>query len=132
MRVLVCGGRDFDDAARVRQVLDHYHAQRPFSVVIHGAARGADSLAGQWARAWRIPELPFPADWLDLKTEPVVTRRRQDGTPYNALAGLSRNTRMLREGKPTLVIAFPGDDGTADMVRKSHMAKVPVLEIPRA
>ena len=130
-RVLVCGGRDYSDKARLFAILDHYHREAgSFECLIHGAASGADSLAGEWAVARAVPVLPFPAVWDDLTTHPVVTRHRRDGTPYNVLAGSIRNTRMLREGSPTVVIAFPGGKGTADMVRKSHMANVPVLVIP--
>lgn len=130
-RVLVCGGRDYADRARLFAVLDHYHAESGgFSAVIHGAAKGADLLAAEWAEARSVPVLPFPAAWENLVDQPVVTRRRADGSAYNVLAGSIRNTRMLVEGCPSVVIAFPGGSGTADMVRKSHMAKVPVLEIP--
>lgn len=113
-RVLVCGGRDFVDHARVHAVLDHYHASNPFSVVISGAARGADTLAAEWADTRGISVLPFPADW--------------DG--HGRGAGPIRNAQMLREGKPDVVIAFPGGRGTADMVRRAEKAGVPVLRIP--
>jgi hypothetical protein len=36
---------------------------------------------------------------------------------------------MLDEGKPDLVIAFPGGRGTADMVKKARRAGVEVVEI---
>ena len=113
-RVLVCGGRDFVDHARVRAVLDHYHNDNPFSVVIHGAARGADTLAAEWADARSIRVLPFPADW--------------DG--HGRSAGHIRNAQMLREGKPDVVIAFPGGRGTANMIDQAERAGVPVLRIP--
>lgn len=41
-------------------------------------------------------------------------------------AGPIRNQRMLDEGKPDLVVAFPGGRGTADMVRRAKAAGVPV------
>jgi hypothetical protein len=36
---------------------------------------------------------------------------------------------MLTEGKPDLVVAFPGGRGTADMVRRAYAANVIVKEI---
>lgn len=36
---------------------------------------------------------------------------------------------MLSEGKPSLVVAFPGGEGTADMVRKARAAGVEVVEV---
>lgn len=43
MKVLVCGGRDFADEAAVTLVLGRL--LRPGDVVVHGAARGADSMS---------------------------------------------------------------------------------------
>lgn len=114
-RVLVCGGRDFTDANRIWSVLDHYlRAADNFACLIHGAARGADAISGEWAKARSVPVEVFPADWV------------QHGT----LAGPIRNAQMLREGKPTLVISFPGGAGTRNMVDRAKRAGVPVLEIP--
>ena len=42
------------------------------------------------------------------------------------------NQRMLDEGKPDLVVAFPGAGGTKDMVRRAVKAGVPVHEVNRA
>lgn len=115
MKVLVCGGRDFNDAARVHFVLDHYHAEATgFTLVIHGAARGADSLAGQWAILRDVAQRAFPADW----------------NRHGRSAGHKRNAQMLVEGKPDLVIAFPGGRGTADMIRQARAAGVWVVEVP--
>jgi hypothetical protein len=36
MRVLVCGGRDFDDAGLMINVLDRLHTEELFTVLIHG------------------------------------------------------------------------------------------------
>lgn len=106
-RVIVCGGRDFNDYARVCEVLDRLHASRPFAVLRHGAARGADSLAGRWARERGVPEEQVPANW---------TRDRK-------AAGPIRNQQMLDMGAD-LVVAFPGGRGTEDMVKRAHTAGV--------
>ena len=36
---------------------------------------------------------------------------------------------MLDEGKPDLVIAFPGGKGTADMARRAREAGIEVIEV---
>jgi ABC-type sugar transport system substrate-binding protein len=36
---------------------------------------------------------------------------------------------MLDEGKPDIVVAFPGGTGTADMVRRARKAGVVVIEV---
>lgn len=109
-RVLVCGGRDFDDGDLVFSVLDEI---RP-AVVIEGAASGADHHAHNWAiNRGRLNET-YAANW----------RLHGKG------AGPLRNQRMIDEGKPDLVVAFPGGRGTADMVRRAKAAGIPVREVP--
>ena len=110
--VLVCGGRNYNDRAHTFLTLDRMHKERPITKVIHGAARGADTLGGDWARARRIPVQAFPAQW---NTE-------------GRAAGPKRNQRMLDQGHPTEVLAFPGGTGTADMKRRARTAGVPVLD----
>ena len=59
MRVLVCGGRNYRNRDRVFQVLDSIEP----SVVIHGGARGADQLAGAWAKERQVSCKTYPAQW---------------------------------------------------------------------
>ena len=119
MRILVCGGRDFDDWAMLCAWLDLALAHFGPFVVVEGEAIGADFLARVWAK-WRgLDYLPFPADW------------KQHG--YRA--GPIRNQQMLDEGAPDVVIAFPGGTGTADMVARSRAKGLPVYiaeSFPRA
>ena len=63
MRVLVCGGREYNDASQLIHELDSLHREMPIAELIHGAARGADSLAAAWAHSRGVPDRPFPADW---------------------------------------------------------------------
>jgi hypothetical protein len=109
MRVLVCGGRDFDDYALVEQELGKLN----ISCLIHGAARGADSLGAKYAALHGIPVQAFPADWKR----------------YGRGAGPIRNAQMLREGKPDVVVAFLGGRGTAHIVALAHHNHVRVTSI---
>lgn len=115
MRLLVCGGRDFSDHDAMNKTLDEWHFDGldPVEVLIHGAAPGADRLAYGWANARGVPALAYPADW----------------TRHGRAAGPIRNQQMLEEGRPDLVIAFPGGRGTADMVRRAKDAGIVVVEI---
>jgi hypothetical protein len=100
MRVLVCGGRNFTD----RQFIwDYLNTLKDVECIIEGDARGADRLAGEWARHNGIPNYKYPADW----------------TRHGKAAGPIRNTEMLR--------AFPGGTGTNDMVTKARAAEVRVV-----
>lgn len=111
MRILVCGGRDFTDTKYAYKVLDQLYDQFLFDVVVEGDAQGADRIAGFWARKHKIDNLKFPADWKK----------------YGKAAGPIRNQQMLDEGKPDLVIAFPGGGGTADMIERAEKAGVEVI-----
>lgn len=116
MRVLVCGGRDYNDVKKVFHVLDQIHADgENISVIIEGEARGADVAAAAWACSRGVPIAPYPAQW----------------GRYGNGAGPIRNRQMLIEGKPDLVVAFPGREGTANMVAQARKAGVPVEVIPR-
>lgn len=111
MRVLVCGGRDYYDRAFLWGYLDHLGPPE-VSAIISGMATGADTLAARWGKQLGIPVYEFHADW----------------NKHKRAAGPIRNQRMLDEGKPDLVIAFPGGRGTADMVRRARAAGVRVEE----
>jgi hypothetical protein len=110
MKLLVCGGRDYTDRAALFAALDYLHARRVIELIIHGAARGADKLAAEWAGARGIQSRAFPALWH----------------AHGKAAGCIRNQHMLDCGKPDGVVAFPGGCGTADMINRSQTAGVPV------
>lgn len=111
MKALICGGRDFYDYNTLFSALDRIHTIRKITLVIEGEQRGADLLARTWAEENQVPVLPFPAEWNRL----------------GSFAGHARNSRMLNEGKPDLVIAFPGGKGTMNMVNQAKAAGVPVV-----
>jgi YspA, cpYpsA-related SLOG family len=115
MRVLVCGGRSFDDLPLLDRTLDELHAGRPITTVIHGGAAGADTMAHFWAGAAGVPIDVYLARWKE----------------HGKAAGPIRNQRMLDEGKPDLVVAFPGGRGTADMIRRAERAGVPVRAVAK-
>lgn len=119
MRVLVCGDRkpsrwgipDFQQW--IYNHLDQLHKYKMIDSVVEGDAPGVDRIAGYWARKNGLTNLKFPVDW----------------EKYGTAAGPIRNKQMLDEGKPDLVIAFPGGKGTANMVKLAKRAGVEVIEI---
>lgn len=113
MRVLVCGGRDYSDEEKVNDTLDRINTETAITCVVEGRARGADNLAKKWADGRRIRCEGFPALWRS----------------YGQSAGPIRNKQMLEEGKPDLVVAFPGGKGTANMVKLAKEAGIEVIEI---
>lgn len=125
MRVLICGGRNYGvgDTKRaleeresfdsLMKVLEVEPDEEPVTCVIHGGAPGVDSLADAWAKRQKIPVEVFPADW----------------DAHGRAAGPLRNQRMLDEGKPDIVVAFPGGRGTADMLRRARKSEAIIVEV---
>ena len=112
IRVLVTGGRDYNNAQLVGDVLWRLAVVYGRLTIIHGNARGLDTLAAKWAEKMCQLVLAFPADWAK----------------HGKAAGPIRNQQMLTEGKPDLVVAFPGGKGTADMVARTRKAGIPLLQ----
>jgi hypothetical protein len=111
MKVLVCGGRDYFNSKRLESVLDTIDAEKAITAIVHGAYRGADLLAQAWALKREVVYIGVPAKWRRMGPR----------------AGPERNQRMLDDWGPfDLVVAFPGGDGTADMVRRASAAGVQV------
>jgi hypothetical protein len=109
-RILVCRSRNFTDAALLEACLDEIPR---ITAIIKGGAAGTDRLARHFARLRDVTVETFPAQWAT----------------HRLAAGPIRNKRMLVEGKPDLVVAFPGGPGAADMVRQARAAGVKVIEV---
>ncbi len=72
-----------------------------------------------WLRLRGIPREPYEVrqgEWDEIGKKAVPLR----------------NQRMLDEGNPDLVVAFPGGGGTKDMVRRAVKARVPIHGVNRA
>lgn len=112
--LLVCGGRDYDDHEAAWSALAQVLARHPdITTIRHGDARGADSLAADFAEREGLLNDPWPADW----------------EAHGKAAGPRRNAEMLTvEPVPFACVAFPGGQGTADMVRRCRAAGVPVWD----
>lgn len=144
MRILVCGGRDFAYVVRTKantddeppevqvKLLEYKYIQEELNrivnkvsifydptnnwlptdiVIIHGGARGTDRAASDFAVVSYCQQQCFSADWKK----------------YGTRAGYIRNQQMLDEGKPDVVVAFPGGMGTAMMVRLAGQAGIKVI-----
>lgn len=147
LHIVVTGGRHYDRRDRVFQALDELHAATPIAMVAHGAcgvapersigypmlreeyanrpgeiasrapARAGMTGADRWADEWAIERGVWVGRWF-----------AQWVAEGNA-AGAIRNTRMLDEAKPDVVVAFPGRVGTADCMQKARKLGIRVVEI---
>ena len=113
-RILICGGRDPSNEvcdAVWNWVMENC---KEGDVVIHGAAPGVDDQAMIAAQTLPgVKHLPFQADW----------------NRHGRAAGPIRNQRMIVEGKPDIVVAFPGGLGTANMVKQARQYGIMVREV---
>src|SRR6478735_4722343 len=100
MRVIVCGDRNWRDYWAIYDVLNRLDRS---SVIIHGAARGADQMAGIIGKNLGFEVISVPAEW----------------DKHGRAAGPIRNKKML-DMAPDLVIAFHEDirnsKGTKNML----------------
>jgi hypothetical protein len=127
VRVLICGSRNWTNKAPIFTYLDGLLVSCKKAggqlVVIEGGAKGADVIAQEWcANQDDIEHLSYAADWSE----------------YGKAAGAIRNEKMLKEGKPDLVMAFKSDfdwffeaGGTEHMVKIASKAGVPCYVISK-
>ncbi len=113
--ILICGSRDFDDWKAVREIVD---ALPKGSIVVHGGARGADSIAHAIASQRSLEIRKYPAKWEQ----------------YGRAAGVIRNQQMLYEETIDRVVAFTYNlatsKGTKDMVERARKAGIPTEVLP--
>jgi hypothetical protein len=129
-RVLVCGSRRWPWPATVATVLDRLARRHGDGlVVIEGAAAGADQAAHQWCDEHGLGadrHRCHPMDWqAERRARPNQWR----------MAGPERNTRMLLQEHPRLIVAFhdhfDGESGgTSDMCLRGLLKSVPVWLVP--
>jgi len=113
-RVIVAGGRDFNDYDLLDEKLNFYFQNIPMEkvLIIGGGAKGADKLGKDWAKENIIEYKIFHADW----------------DKHGKAAGPIRNKEMAEVA--THLIAFDtGGKGTADMIRQANDFKLKIRVI---
>lgn len=115
MRVLVCGSRDWTDRDFIFETLSRLHTVAPFTLLIEGECPygGVDVMARDWANENKVPVMSFVAEF----------------GPDGHVLGPKRNAKMLKEGKPDIVVAFPGNRGTNNMIKQATEAGIVVESI---
>ena len=116
LRVLVTGGRDWvkkHHRLAIYSVLIVLRTEFDGSsfVLVHGGARGADTVAAEIASLWGWTIECYPADW---KT-------------HGKAAGPIRNSEMVADGADCcLAFLSPESKGTRDCIRKVKKAAIPI------
>lgn len=120
MRVIVCGDRDWKRMDIIERELMKLPKD---TMIIHGAARGADTLGKFVAEKMGLKVINdgkgFPAEWKR----------------YGKAAVPIRNQQMIDEGKPDMVLAFHENindsRGTKDMVTRARGVGIKVVIIDK-
>lgn len=112
-RILVTGSRHYKDVSRIFAALDDHVADG--DTVVHGGARGADSIAAEYCRRYNIEQEVHEPDW----------------DAYGRAAGPIRNAEMLSSGIDK-VLAFLDDTacrGTFGTIREAKKRSIETVVV---
>jgi len=129
MKVAIIGSRDFTDYKLLEDTLDMMNLNPTF--IISGGARGADTLAMEYANKRGIPTKVYEAHWNDLNARPLKIKTNSVGVKYNALAGFNRNKLIVNDAD--VIIAFwdgqsPGTKNSVEYADKKGK-RVHIIQI---
>lgn len=101
-KVVVAGGRYFNDYSLLERKLDHLLANKlPHVQIVSGGAKGADALGERYATERGLSVQRFPADWSSHGRAAGPIRNRQMAQYADAVIvfwdGKSRGTQNMRE-----------------------------------
>ena len=120
LRILVCGGRHFEDYNLLKNILDKVLQLKKLTPkdveIVSGHCKGADMLGEKWAEENGANTKIFPADWA----------------LYKKSAGPIRNKQMIDYitcFSDKLVVAFvsPNSKGTKQTIKLAKKNNIPVI-----
>ena len=119
-RILVCGGRHFEDYDLLKSVLEKVLKGKELVSkdveIVSGHCKGADMLGERWAEENHASVKIFPADWVK----------------YKRSAGPIRNKQMIDyitcfENKMVVAFVSPNSKGTKQTISLAEKNKIPVI-----
>ena len=99
MRVVIAGGREFNDYELLREICDEHIS--PDSEIVSGGARGTDKLGERYATETGRDLKIFPADW----------------NKHGKGAGHIRNKQMAEYGDMLIAFWDGESKGTLNMIQ---------------
>ncbi len=119
-RIIIAGGREFDDLPYMRQCMSGVLAihQHKGVEVVSGGCRGADDLGEVWANEQGLPCDVRDADWKRLGRKAGLVRNEEMAVSSQCLCafwdGHSRGTRhmigcAIRGGLEVHIFPYDGD-----------------------
>lgn len=116
-RVIIAGGRDFNDYEQLKRKCDDLLYQRKITnriVVVSGAAQGADRLGERYARERGYAIDSHPADW----------------NTHGKSAGFIRNSEMANSANALIAFWDGKSHGTKQMIDTANAKGLDVRVIP--
>ncbi len=125
MKVCVCGSRTLADLtpqevwAHVDTSIDEYRRDHgvadsvPVELLIHGGARGIDTISGEAAKLFGVPVKVYPAHWF----------------LYGKRAGHLRNMEMAMDADLIVAIWDGESVGTQNMMKFCKKMKKPLYVV---
>ena len=113
VKLIIAGGRDYDNYNELERVTDYMLSNLITThkiVIVSGGARGADSLAVQYAQIRGYELITMPADW----------------ETHGRSAGYIRNAQMAEVATHLLAFWDGKSRGTKHMVDIAHSMKIKV------
>jgi len=112
MKVIIAGGRDFDNKVIFYGAIKSFQDNNGnITEVVCGMAEGADTLGRLWAEFMEIPVKPFPADWVQ----------------FGKSAGPRRNKQMAEYADALIAFWDTKSKGTHSMIMQATNRKLKVL-----
>ena len=99
MKVIIAGGRDFDNYELLKEFCDNIIKDDDYEIV-SGNAKGADKLGENYSKERNLKLTLFPADW----------------NKYNKAAGMIRNIEMAEYGDMLIAFWDQKSRGTKNMI----------------
>lgn len=121
LRLIVAGGRDFDNFEYGFKVIDHVTQgyDKKDVIIICGRAAGGDACGEQWKIKNRMHGVKieyFDPAWDDISVPDAVIKYNKFGKPYNAKAGMDRNHEMGDTASALVAFWDKKSKGTKDMI----------------
>ena len=120
-RIVICGGRHFNDYEQLKTTITNFLKQRKIEIenveIVSGHCQGADMLGEQYAKEYGLNLTIFHADWQRYKRK----------------AGPIRNKQMIEyimqtENKAVIAFVSENSKGTKQTVLLAKRAGIFVVE----
>jgi len=110
MKVIIAGGRDFNDYNKLFQFCDKILSKQREIEIVSGTANGADKLGEKYANDNGFSIKQFPADWKK----------------FGKSAGYKRNAEMAEYGDALIAFWDGKSRGTKHMIDLAKRAELKV------